>query len=326
MYIKPKLSVIVTAYNRKEFLLEALQSAVNQTLPRDSYEIICIKNFNDQKIDKYIKDNEIISIVEEGTIGEYLYLAAKKAKGEILVFLDDDDLISKDKLERVNFAFSRYNTIDFYHNSQLKGENPQKDFSRLYEKKFKIVRYPYKNSFKYLKIATFNLSSIAIKKCILFSHLNELKSVIASPDSFMLIISLISKTDIFIDYDKYTFYRLHSNNTSYFKSFEKNLRFNKEIELPALLYQLNLANHYASNPARVVLKHLIFMNKSDIAIKENKKKEVISTFRNLPLNAVDKSLLKRVILSILFLFGSNYPYKRLTRNFNQDKDYSDKRK
>jgi glycosyltransferase involved in cell wall biosynthesis len=323
---RPFISVIVTAYNRKEFLLEALQSAVNQTSPRDSYEIICIKNFNDQKIDKYIKDNEIISIVRDGTIGEYLYLAAKKAKGEILVFLDDDDLISKDKLERVNFVFSRYNTIGFYHNSQLKGENPQKDFSRLYEKKFKIVRYPYKNSFKYLKIATFNLSSIAIKKCILFSHLNELKSVIASPDSFMLIISLISKTDIFIDYDKYTFYRLHSNNTSYFKSLEKNLRFNKEIELPALLYQLNLANHYASNPARVVLKHLIFMNKSDIAIKENKKKEVISTFRNLPLNAVDKSLLKRVILSILFLFGSNYPYKRLTRNFNQDKDYSDKRK
>ena len=324
--MKPTLSVIVTAYNRKEFLLEALQSAVNQTLKRDKYEIICIKNFKDAKIDKYIKDNGIISILEkEKTIGEYLYIATKEAKGKVLVFLDDDDLFSKDKLKRVHFAFSTYK-VGFYHNSQLKGENPQKDFSRLYEKKFKIVRYPYKNSFKYLKIATFNLSSIAIKKCILFSHLNELKSVIASPDSFMLIISLISKTDIFIDYDKYTFYRLHSNNTSYFKSFEKNLRFNKEIELPALLYQLNLANHYASNPARVVLKHLIFMNKSDIAIKENKKKEVISTFRNLPLNAVDKSLLKRVILSILFLFGSNYPYKRLTRNFNQDKDYSDKRK
>ena len=324
--MKPILSVIVTAYNRKEFLLEALQSAVNQTLPRDSYEIICIKNFNDQKIDKYLKDNSIISIVRRGALGEYLYLAAKKAKGEILVFLDDDDLISKDKLEQVNFVFSRYNTIGFYHNSQLKGENPQKNFSRLYEKKFKIVRYPYKHSFKYLKTAGFNMSSIAIKKRILFSHLNELKKVIASPDSFMFIISLISKTDIFIDDGKYTFYRLHSNNISYSKSLEKNLRFNKEMELPALLYQLNLANHYASNPARIVLKHAIFMYKSDVAIKENRKKEVISAFRNLPLDAVDKSLLKKVILSILFLFGSNYPYKRLTRNFNQDKDYLDKRK
>ena len=323
---RPFISVIVTAYNRKEFLLEALQSAVNQTLPRDSYEIICIKNFNDQKIDKYIKDNEIISIVRDGTIGEYLYLAAKKAKGEILVFLDDDDLISKDKLERVNFVFSRYDTIGFYHNSQLKGENPQKNFPRLYEKKFKVVRYPYKHSLKYLKIATFNLSSIAIKKRILFSHLNELKSVITSQDWFMLIISLISKNDIFIDNGKYTFYRLHNNNISYSKSLEKNLRFNKEMALPAFLYQLNLANHYGSNTARIFLKHAIFMYKIDIAIKENKKKEVINAFRYLSLGAVDKTLLKRVILLILFLLGSNYPYNRLTRYFNQDKDYSNKRK
>ena len=132
--MKPRLSIIVTAYNRKEFLLEALQSAVNQTLKREKYEIICIKNFKDAKIDKYIKDNGIISILEkEKSIGEYLYIAAKKAKSKVLVFLDDDDLFSKDKLKRVYFAFSTYK-VDFYHNSQLKGENPQKDFSRLYEK------------------------------------------------------------------------------------------------------------------------------------------------------------------------------------------------
>ncbi len=68
------------------------------------------------------------------------------------------------------------------------------------------------------------------------------------------------------------------------------------------------------------------MYKIDIAIKENKKKEVINAFRYLSLGAVDKTLLKRVILLILFLLGSNYPYNRLTRYFNQDKDYSNKRK
>ena len=130
----------------------------------------------------------------------------------------------------------------------------------------------------------------------------------------MLIISLISKTDIFIDDGKYTFYRLHSNNISYSKSLEKNLRFNKEIELPALLYQLNLANHYASNPAKAVLKHLIFMVKSGIAIEENNKKELIKAFTYIPF-VMDKKLFKRVLLSILFLLGSNYPYKKLTRNF-----------
>lgn len=42
---KPFISVIVTAYNRKQFILEALNSIVNQTLSKDKYEVIVTKNF-----------------------------------------------------------------------------------------------------------------------------------------------------------------------------------------------------------------------------------------------------------------------------------------
>jgi len=51
------ISVIITAYNRKEFLLDAFNSALNQTLSRDKHEIIVTKNFRDSKIDSYIKKN-----------------------------------------------------------------------------------------------------------------------------------------------------------------------------------------------------------------------------------------------------------------------------
>jgi len=34
----PYISVIITAYNRKGFLLEAFNSALNQTLDRSKYE------------------------------------------------------------------------------------------------------------------------------------------------------------------------------------------------------------------------------------------------------------------------------------------------
>ena len=37
--MEPFLSVIVTAYNRKDFLRQALASAVNQTLDRKRYPI-----------------------------------------------------------------------------------------------------------------------------------------------------------------------------------------------------------------------------------------------------------------------------------------------
>ena len=38
----PYISVIITAYNRKEFLLNAIKSALNQTLDKKYYEIIVI--------------------------------------------------------------------------------------------------------------------------------------------------------------------------------------------------------------------------------------------------------------------------------------------
>jgi len=53
----PYISVIITAYNRREFLLDAFRSALNQTLDRNKYEIIVTKNFTDYKIDNYIKKN-----------------------------------------------------------------------------------------------------------------------------------------------------------------------------------------------------------------------------------------------------------------------------
>ena len=53
---KPFISVIVTAYNRKEFLLQAVSSALRQTLPREYYEVIVVKNFEDEEIDRQLGD------------------------------------------------------------------------------------------------------------------------------------------------------------------------------------------------------------------------------------------------------------------------------
>jgi glycosyltransferase involved in cell wall biosynthesis len=41
----PFISVIITAHNRREFLLDASNSALNQALLKDEYEITFVKNF-----------------------------------------------------------------------------------------------------------------------------------------------------------------------------------------------------------------------------------------------------------------------------------------
>ena len=51
------ISVIVTAYNRKKFLPYALKSLESQTLPKDKFEVIVVKNFEDQISDDIIRKN-----------------------------------------------------------------------------------------------------------------------------------------------------------------------------------------------------------------------------------------------------------------------------
>ena len=111
------ISVIVTAYNRKEFLLEALKSTVNQTLDRKHYEIILIKNFRDDSIDKYTEENNIKNIIMDGTVGEFLNAAIIKSQGNIISFLDDDDLFAKYKLEYVYNLFNNSDNLVYYHNN-----------------------------------------------------------------------------------------------------------------------------------------------------------------------------------------------------------------
>jgi Glycosyl transferase family 2. len=42
-----EISVTITAYNRKDFYMDAIKSVLNQTLPNDKYEIIFVSNFRD---------------------------------------------------------------------------------------------------------------------------------------------------------------------------------------------------------------------------------------------------------------------------------------
>jgi len=54
---QPYISVIVTAYNRRRYLPFALKSLEAQTLPKDKFEVIVVKNFDDKESDNIISRN-----------------------------------------------------------------------------------------------------------------------------------------------------------------------------------------------------------------------------------------------------------------------------
>jgi glycosyltransferase involved in cell wall biosynthesis len=105
--VPPHISVIVTAYNRRQFLLRAVKSVLNQTLPRDLYEVIVVKNFDDKIMDEMMESWGVVLLRSESPLqGQHLLAALEKSRGEIISFLDDDDEFLPSKLQAVYEALS----------------------------------------------------------------------------------------------------------------------------------------------------------------------------------------------------------------------------
>ncbi len=98
----PLVSVIIPVYNRNEFIREAIESVLNQTY--QNIEIIVVDDGSEIDIENQIKD-----FLSKGNIHFYRKPHAglsdtrnygiAKARGEYLVFLDDDDLLHPQMIE-----------------------------------------------------------------------------------------------------------------------------------------------------------------------------------------------------------------------------------
>jgi len=226
----PYISVIITAYNRKEFLLDAFNSALNQTLSKDKYEIIVTKNFTDDKIDNYIKENGgKLIFFEEGGIGTRIADVLKYVKGEVICFLDDDDLFTKEKLEYIYNAFLENKNLVYINNARIyiddKGNYLNKSISK-FEKREKdiIIKDFNKDPVTLLKIQQntnpwSNSSSISVKKFILNRFENALRNIKFIPDLFFYFISLISG-DLLISNQALTKYRVHESTSISIETYE----------------------------------------------------------------------------------------------------------
>lgn len=188
----PYISVIITAYNRKEFLLNAIKSVVNQTLDKKYYEIIVIKNFTENAIDGFIYKYNIKNILIDGTLGEFLYAGLTNSTGQVISFLDDDDLFSTNKLEVIYNKFKSNKNLCYYHNGHVTVNKEYQEFDSNLG-----------NS------VVFNLSSISISKFIL--NPDSLKKIYSNPDDFMYLSALESDKKTIAGKEKLTYYMLHNS-------------------------------------------------------------------------------------------------------------------
>ncbi|MEM3186071.1 MAG: glycosyltransferase [Conexivisphaerales archaeon] len=223
-----KVSVIITAHNRRRYLKQAIESVLQQS-PSIPYEIIVVKNFEDEEIDTFMAKKGVISILcNEQNVGEMLAAALRVSSGDIISFLDDDDLFYPEKLKIVVGQFIAHKELVYYHNGKVYIDSEGKLMAHR-EKGLQYAAYgtrffidpKARPSIKTLMILNpgANNSSISIRRELVFGHLEELRSIRACLDTFIYTLSLASGDLLEHDLRPLTKYRVHTENTGSAKIF-----------------------------------------------------------------------------------------------------------
>jgi len=249
---QPYISVIVTAYNRRRYLPFALRSLGAQTLPRDKFEVIVVKNFEDKESDYIISRNGWKEVYNDDLYHGRMVLAGlEESRGEVITFLDDDDMYVSNRLEEVYKAFTSFKRLVYFQNSQtiidengnvlerpppslptpknlVGGSTIVVDVDKL---RVLAKRYNVSVADLVLKVrvgADFNNGSVAVRRPVLESHVQLLKRLPASIDSFVFVSSVKAGGLMYFTDERLTLYRVHGENWSFVFGLKKG---SKEMQL-----------------------------------------------------------------------------------------------
>lgn len=112
------LSVLMTSYNREQYIAEAIESVLASTYT--NFELIIVDDGSkDRTVDiarSYAKNDERIQVyVNEQNLGDYRNRnkAASYAKGEFIMYVDSDDKILVDGFDRCIAAMQQFPQAGF---------------------------------------------------------------------------------------------------------------------------------------------------------------------------------------------------------------------
>ena len=207
----PLVSVVIPTYNQADYLGEALQSVLDQTLT--DWEAIVVNNYSsDHTVEVFeaFKDSrfQLINFSNNGIIGASRNVGIKNAKSPWVAFLDSDDIWYPAKLELCMKGTDGADIIN--HRIELVKNNCVVNKSLLVKER----DFLYRNLI--LKVNCITTSATIVRKTLMdeVGGFSEKKDFVIAED-FDLWLKLSSKhARLRFNSQVLTKYRLHDHNTS----------------------------------------------------------------------------------------------------------------
>ena len=139
-----KISVIMPMYNVEHFVGECIESILSQTM--EEWELICVndgsKDRSPQIAEEYAVKDRRIKIIhkENGGLSSARNLGMEYAKGEYLLFLDSDDYLAPEALEKLYTRASVDQLEELFYSADVffEGEtedSQKKSYAHYYQRK-----------------------------------------------------------------------------------------------------------------------------------------------------------------------------------------------
>jgi Glycosyl transferase family 2 len=223
----PILSVVVVAFGRRDFVLEAVDSVRAQSVPRESYEILVVTNLHDPDLDRQLRDRGAIAVYRDDIpLGPWILAAVAQSRGEVLLFLDDDDLFAPEKLATVGRRFEASPRLGYYHNGQRYfTEAEGRDSESLGPSRAEgATPSPLQVTSGTLSARTvegawwaggaFNPSSISVRRRVVVDAAQYFNEIRIGVGPLLFYAALLSGWDVLIESAELTRYRVHAGNMS----------------------------------------------------------------------------------------------------------------
>lgn len=161
--IKPFVSIIIPYYKAKSTILRAIKSIENQS--NSEWELLIVDDGSEDDLDVFLSKslNEKIKLLKKGNTGpsDSRNYGVEHAEGQFIAFLDSDDWLSSDWLERFKSIFdSEPFDIAYCYGSLVDEKTKEKiDWNRYERFKIKNKDHQFNNL-----VGTFIVSQSAFEK------------------------------------------------------------------------------------------------------------------------------------------------------------------